>query len=639
MKKITGLLLILLLSLSLTAAERLHFKGEYFLFSDALDYIYGGGNIQLKSKGVSLTGNVLYMDAKGLSGIIYGDVKVTTTGKNSQHAPPLLPEGLSGFQGELSLGPPGGPPEGSQRAAGGTAYDAVFFKGIPTRLLLVSFGESLTFSGDASLVADFKSFVKLAPDMLKDTHLYFEFREFRIDKKGKIKAKIVVPYMMGMPTVPLKSFTVNRGQWAEKTMLAFDNVNYSGLDGLSISFFLRLKEKFIAGDYSIKLYERKLFKLDGAKRGVLFSGKSSLRFKKKELLNVSLLLNSGEQSYNLRLTHRKDFKYFSYSFSQDISGREKIPAFFEFSSDVTVKKLKFIVPKFRFAHDWKKSYTYRLSTPLKLWKKLNLGVSWQRKLISDSYRSDTSDLETNLGFSTKLFSMTSNYNYSRNLVEASVRKNFSVNMKLKPLHFLWGNVTVDMATFYMLSELPFEGGAQTRITPGMNIGIRSAGAGLPFGFRLVPGFTFNRMWDNREENFTDFNYALALQKDIGAFTGSLEYSLAARYRAENFWIEGNNRQNLNLNFGYNMTKGKRGNDSLLLRFYFNNSMIVENISLTGKLSFPYDFVFSSFLLYYNEDKKFRTMEVFIEKTFKKKIKLQGGYSLALKRFFIEFLVI
>ncbi|MCP5049480.1 MAG: hypothetical protein GY940_20080 [bacterium] len=571
------------------AEENLRFKGDYFLFSDDMNYIYGSGNIQMKHRDVIIDGNTLYMDVKKLSGMIYK----------------------------------------------GTG--AVFFKAFPLKQMTVTYGDAMIIGGDKTLKPLFETFIKNAPELLKKASLYFEFREFRINKNQKIKAKIVVPYMMGLPTVPLKRFTVNRGEWAEKTMLSFRNLNYSELDGLSLSFFLRMREKQVKGDYDLKLYERRLFKLDGPKRGILVSGKSGFFYnkKKKELLTISTLLNSGEESFNLTFNHKVDSSWFRYSLAQTVSGRKDLPVFLEFRSDVSIKKLKLVEPRFNFTHNLEKSYSYKLSTPLRLVKKLNLNVGWQRKIIKDRYRSDTSDISTSLSFNHSLFLLSSNYNYSRNLLEATVRKNFAVNLKLKPLWFLEKNVAIDVSSFYLFSSLPFGQETRTRISPGVTLGLRSFGAAMPLGFKLVPKFALNHLWDNREENFTDFNTGIALQKEIGNFGTSIEYALTSRYRAENFWVEGNNRQNLHLNFFFK--DNDRKNYSFLLRFYHNNDLALENISFTGQVNLPFDLNFSSFLLYYNNERKFQTLEIFIQKTFKRTLKIQGGYSLALKRFFIKFL--
>lgn len=594
-------LLPVFMALSLGAADSLDFKGDYFLFSDDKNYIFGGGNILLKTGKLSVKADVLYMNVTEFTGVLYGAVRVTT--------------------------------DEDKKEKKEEQYDAVFFKGLPPQWLMVSYGKEMSAKGEQTLKSLYLNFEKKTPEALKDSALYFEFREFRIDKNKKIRAKIVIPYMMGLPTVPLKKFTVNRGEWAEKTMLAFNNINYSGLDGLSLAFLLRMRQKWIKGDYDIKLYERQLLKLDGAKRGVLFSGKSMLFINKKEFLDTTTLLNSGDRSFNLRLNLRKDFKIFSYALSQNISGRENQPTFLELSSDVTITKLKIMMPTFNFTHDLKRSYSYRMSTPLTLWKKLNLNVSWQRKILKENYRADTSDFATSLNFNSSLFMLSSNYNFSRNLVEATTRKNFAVNLNLKPLLFLEDNVSINLSTFYMFSALPLGNQVQERTSPGVNVRIDSVGIAIPLGFELLPSFTFNHLWDDLQENFTDFNYAFALQKRIGVFKGSVAYTLASRYRAKNFWIEGNNRQNINLDFELK----NEADYSLLLRFYFNNSLALENISFTGKVNLPFDLSLSSFLLYYSMEEKFQTVEVFIEKVFKNKIRLQGGYSLALKRFFVKFL--
>ena len=515
--------------------------------------------------------------------------------------------------------------------------DAVFFKVFPLTLLRITFQETMIMAGDRSLEKSFHEFIKKAPEELKSSSLFFEFREFHIDKNQKIKAKIVVPYMVGMPTVPLRSFTVNRGIRAEKTMLSFNNINYTDSDGLSVAFFLRLREKIVAGDYDLKLYERHLFKLEGPKRGVLFSGEN--RFfptaKQKDLLGFTTLLNSGEKSFNLLFKHNLDTPFFRYSLAQAFSGRENQPAFFEFRSDVTIKKLKPIEPRFDFTFNWKKSYSYKLSTPITLLKKWNFNVSWQRKIIADMYQSDTSDFSTGLGFDARLFSLSSNYNFSKDWLAASVRKNFAVTVRMKPVLFLEDNIALDLSSFYMFSSLPFGNATVSRVSPGVTMAIRSVGAVLPWGLRLVPSFGLNHLWDNRQESFTDFNYVVALRKQSGDFSASIDYSVTSRYRAADFWVEGNNRQNLNLNF--QLEDNLTNKYAFLLRFYYNNNLVMENISLTGKWSLPYDLSFSSFVLYYNQERKFQTIEIFLEKTFKKKIKLQGGYSLALKRFFIKFL--
>jgi len=597
--------LILVLGVTLGAENNLHFKGDYFLFSDDQEYLYGGGNIVVTGADIKITGRTVYLRTQPFEGIIYGGVKIFKRKKQ---------DGKDVFVEDAQC-------------------DAVFLKGMPPRWLRISFIDSIALEGDTALKTSFLGFIKKTPEELKDSSLYFEFKEFRVNRNKKMRAKIVIPYMMGLPAVPLRRFTVKRGEWEDKTLLAFKNINYSVGDGLSVKFMLRLRETFLKGDYTIKLFERKLFNLAEPKRGILFSGRGQVLVNKREFLNYSAVLNSGEESFNVKFNHRKDFKYFSYSLSQRITGRKQQPAFFEFSSELTLKPLKIIVPTVGFTYDFKNSTSYRVSSPLNLVKRMRLNVSWQRRTIRGDYRSDTADISASLNYRIPLFSLASSYNYSKNLLESSIKNNFSANLRLKPLLFLRDNLAFEVSTFCMFSSLPYGDRTETRFSPGINFALRSGGAVMPLGFKLVPAFTFNHLWDKREDRFTDFNYMVSLQKEIGRLRASVDYSLASRYRADNFWIEGSNRQNVNLSFQF---KDLRRYD-FLLRFYYNDNLRLENISLSGQLNLPWDLRFSSFILYYNHENRFQTTEIFVEKIFKRRLIIQGGYSLALKRFFIKFL--
>jgi hypothetical protein len=123
-----------------------------------------------------------------------------------------------------------------------------------------------------------------------------------------------------------------------------------------------------------------------------------------------------------------------------------------------------------------------------------------------------------------------------------------------------------------------------------------------------------------------------LKNKIGRLELSLDYSLVSRYRSEGFWVEGYNVKSLNLS----MNLKKESRYSLGLRLYYNNDLALENITFSGEIYFPANIKLSSFLLYYWNQDKFQSVEVFVEKKFSNIFKLQCGYSLALKKFFVKF---
>jgi signal peptidase I len=601
MATFTKLLCLSLLLLNLTAPAavkpQLYFEGDYFLYCQELNYIYGSGGIVLRGDSIEIRGDVLYLDVQSLKGVVYGHIAVKS----------------------------------ADRAGEPTYRDALFFQAFPFEFSTETYSDQIIKQGKQETG---NWIVKREPQGLKDYAIYYEFREFSIDANRKVRARTVIPYVMGIPSVPLKRLTIKRGKLPEKTLFYFKNINYSDLDGLSLHTGLQVRGGLLRGDYNLKLYERALFKLPGIKRGALFSGSSDLSTKKTRILNLSTVLNSGEKSFNLRLHHHQDLGFLDYALSQTVSGREGSRLFLEFSSYLTLKKLKYIRPKFEFSHDLEKSYSYKISTPVYVWKKMNLHVGLERRVLRNDFRSDTLDFSSSLAFNFPLVNLSSSFYHTRDLVQSMNKNNFSLNLNFKPLTFLEKNVSFRFSSFYMFSAFPGGETVTRKSTPGVNVNLSSRGIGLPIGFTLQPSLSVNHIWDEGEEDFTDFNYLVSLKKRIGPLVCGLDYSLVSRYRSRSFWVEGYNTPNLNLNFQWQQRE-----THLQLRFFYNNEIKLENISLSGQLKLPLGLKLSSFILYYRQSDRFQTVEVFLEKVFKHKIKIQGGYSLALKRFFIKFLLV
>ncbi len=579
--------------LGLGADKPLHLKADYFIYSDDLHYMYGGGNISLKKDSFIIRGDNLYLDLQTFIGVIYGHVFISDNGRIKK-------------------------------------ADVLVCKGFPFSYRCDAFGQQIITRGDQGLP---DSITKRSPQELKKSDLYWEFFECEINKNKKIKAKMVFPFIMGIPSIPFKSFSITRGKIPEKTRLYFKNIGFSSLDGLSLSLLYRMRESFVSGDYNIKFYERELFNENAEiKRGILLSGQMDWLVKKKKFINLSALYNTGDESFNFTLSHRKDLKNISYSISQNISGRENVDTAVEFNSWLMVKKFKFMSPKISFVHNLKNSYSYGLSTPFKVWKKLNFNINYLRKVINEEVESDTQDFSAAMDFTSSLLTLSSVFNISENMLAATQTRNFSTNLKFKTLFLLEKNVSINLSPFYMFSTIPSEDTENSHIFPGVNVEIKSAGLILPLDFIIVPSLTINHVWDNLDVDQTEFNYFLSLKKVFWKLSCSLDYSLISRYRSEGFWVEGYSVKNMN--FSIEMKDKKKY--SLGLRMYYNDDLALENIIFSGKIFFPWNIKLSSFLLYYVTEDKFQSVEVFLEKKFSNIFKLQCGYSLALKKFFVKF---
>ena len=70
--------LVLLMLSCFLEAQLLRFKGDYFIYSDDINYLFGSGNITLYAEtgGIEVKGDLLYLEVGGITGVIYGDVRV-----------------------------------------------------------------------------------------------------------------------------------------------------------------------------------------------------------------------------------------------------------------------------------------------------------------------------------------------------------------------------------------------------------------------------------------------------------------------------------------------------------------------------------------------------------------------------------
>jgi len=221
------------------------------------------------------------------------------------------------------------------------------------------------------------------------------------------------------------------------------------------------------------------------------------------------------------------------------------------------------------------------------------------------------------------------------MLERISRRNFSVQVPFTPLPLAGKSLTLAVTPFYMFNSFPSGDGVQSSSSPGLRLLVRSEGLTLPLGFILRPGFAVNHIWDGLQEDMTDFQSELALTRRVGDMEIAVEYGLASRFLSRGFWVEGTHTRNLSVTGTY-----QRGREiSLRLRMIMDNDLKPDTLTWNGQVHLPWDLRLSSFVIYYIRGERFQTVEVFLEKVVKRKLKIQGGYSFALKKFFFKLLLV
>ena len=586
---------LILCGVMLTAQDHtLHASGRYFIYNDNTKMIFGSGDIVLRSGATRLRGEVLYYDAAARRGILYG-------------------------------GPTGDTGESPQ-------WDIAYFRGVPPEFHFESLGERIASGGTGTQRFQLR---KPTLEELRDNAIYFEFREFSVDPGGRIRARTVIPYIMGMPSMPMRKFTVNRGSLEDRNLFYIEDLHYTRTEGLAVDTRLHLHLRPLHGEFLLKGYERELFHLEGIRRGLLYSGKLALRSGKKDALNLGLRGNTGDGSFNLTLSRTGNMGLLEYSISQHFSGRSGSDPFSEFQGRLAIKPFTGFNPQLFIRYNWKESVTYKISAPLEIKNRLRLKLGLERRILREGYNSDQMELSAEFGFQGRWFSLDSGFRLNRDMLEKISRRNFSVQVPFTPLHLAGDSLTLAVTPFYMFNSFPSGAGIQSSSSPGIRMLVHSAGLKLPLGFVLRPGFAVNHIWDGLQDDMTDFQSELALTRRMGEVEFAVEYGLASRFLSRGFWVEGTHTRNLSVTGTYRT----RRDVNLRLRMIMDNDLKPDTLTWNGQIRLPWDLRLSSFVIYYIRGERFQTVEVFLEKVVKRKLKIQGGYSFALKKFFFKLLLV
>lgn len=596
LRKLLCLSLLSCLVPGLLRGQSIQVSGRYFIYCDHLKMIFGSGEIVLKSGEVTLQGSVLYYDVSTLKGVLYGGPEADLREPTPHHG------------------------------------DVVYFQGIPPRFHSESFRERVISHGD-----ELQRFQLRKPTLeeFKDYALFFEFRGFSVDPRGRIRAETVIPYIMGMPSVPMRHFSVNRGSLENRSLFYLEDLHYTRSEGLALDSRLLLHTRPLRGDFSLKAYERRLFRLPGTPRGLLYSGRMSLYPGKTDLLSVRVGGDTGERSFNLALNRSQRKGWFEYELNQQFSGRHGAGLFTELSARVTLHASKQLRPRFDLRYNWKKSISYSIDIPLEVKEKVRFNLGMERRIFREGFHSDQMDLHANFGFQSHWFSMDSEFRWNRDMLDRINRKNFSIHLPFNPFFLLEKNISIAFTPYYLFNSFPTTGGVETSASPGIRILVQGRGLLLPFGFELRPNLAANHIWEGLEEDVTDFQSHLAIVRKLGGFELALEYNLSSRFLSREFWVEGTNTRNLSVSGGFS----RADEIDLRLRLIMDNDLKPETLTWNGRVKLPWDLRLSSFMIFYVRGNRFQTLEVFVEKMFKHKLRIQGGYSLALKKFFIKLLLV
>ncbi len=552
-------------------------EGNYILYSRDRDYIFACGNLRVRAEGKVMRASYLYFSVASMKGRLFN---VRWRGRE---------------------------------------YDELIIELNPFRWEGLSYSDKVKREGKAEAVQ------LLPPSSLRQARLYYEARSLSLYRNGKITARTVVPYLYGLPALPVSSLVLRAGRM-EKTGLAFERVRLSASEGLSLSLRLAVREKFWSGDYRLRLYERELLGLEGTERGLILSGDGKAGFCRGCSLFSSLSLSPENSMYSFSLGAGFRGRGAELRIAHRVSRTGGVEWENWLTGDLTFSPLRGLSLRAGAGWDYRRSRFVSASALYKS-RALSLGLDYfENRLERENHRFSSRRLNWRLEYTNSLLNFSSSFLFNRDLLSLAEKKDLNLNLSLRPFFLLERSLNFNIrffALFSSLENLP----SSKRFLPGGEMRIEGADFLLPAGVKFIPLLQAVYI-SGRRSDWMDISYSLRFYRQAGPFRLFFDLSQLSRLKAEGFFVEGSNSRYWTAGLEVNR-------DSLFCgaETHWREGTGLEAFRMQGRIKLMYG-ALKFFLLYSGYMKRITGFEAFFEKDLRGLV-LQAGYSMVLKRFFLR----
>ncbi len=552
-------------------------EGDYILYSRDQDYIFACGNLRVRAEGNIMQAAYLYFSVASMKGRLFS---VRWMGKE---------------------------------------YDELIIELNPFRWEGFNYSAKVKKEGKAEAVQ------LLPPSSLRQARLYYEARSLSLYRNGKITARTVVPYLYGLPALPVSSLVLRAGRM-ERTGLAFERIRLSGSEGLSLSLRMAVRESFWTGDYHMRFYERELLGLEGTERGLVVSGQGSAAFCKGCSLFSSLSLSPENNMYTFSLGGGIKRKGAEFKLIHRVSRTGGMEWENWLMGYFTLSPLKGFSLKAGAGWDYRRSRFVSATAYYKR-EEFLLGLDYiENRLERENYQFSSRRLNLRLGYTNSLLNFSSSFLFNRDLLTLVEKKDLNLNLSLTPFSLLERSLNFNIKFFALFSSIENMPSGK-RFLPGGQIMVEGRNFLLPAGVEFVPLLQAAYI-SGRRSDWMEINYTMRFSRQLGPFKFFFDFSQLSRLKAEGFFVEGNSARF--------WTAGLEFKGEPLFyeaESYWKEGMGLEAFRMQGRIKMLYGAV-KFFLLYSGYLRKFTGFEAFFEKDLRGLV-LQAGYSMTLKRFFLR----
>lgn len=514
------ILLILIHPVLKAAGELLEIQGDYLLYSFDYNYIYGRGNIQIKSKQFTIKAGMIELDINEKNALLSGNCIITFQDK-TKHA------------------------------------DSVILSLDPLHLTLRSFKDTIDISHlpEESKDDSEKKFISISMYQLKQSLIYYIGKKFALKKNYSVYGYKSSIFIEGMPSVTFRKFRMDKGVPSEREQpFALDKIWYYPSQGFVVNTSfdyttpgespLYTNQTTLQGQYD-------LFKnlgLDPRGR-ILFNTNQKLQLAKNfELTSKVSYITKNMLQGNLRFYHNLGDTW-SNEWLMDLSkphlGLEE--TWMRWNSNLNLKKWGRM--QMRYAFEISNQNTFDLTYQNTLFKKLNLNFSHSltKLLIQDDQFNRVSRSNFSASYTTKIFDLSGNYSFHRDELQSLRQTDPRVQLRISPFTLYDGLLKFNISSSVNVTQLKRKDFQDQLFNANTTVNMETVPFQVIPGGELSASFQLEHLHTKDPLNRTvSFGYILRGKQDVGKLWNfEFIYHYNTRREPTHWFIQGTHSQEWN----------------------------------------------------------------------------------------------
>jgi hypothetical protein len=521
-------LLLMLLTIHAWGKNLVEIEGDYLLYSYDFNYLYGKGNIRLTFRNFVIRAEVVEISIGEKLGRLSRDCTVEFDGK-------VYRADVLDFDLE----------KGALRSAN-------FGERVETLAIPTEGGQTESSKGAM------KEFQPLSWDELKKSFVYFLNKKVEIRKNYSVHGRQTTVFIEGIQSVSIRKFRLDKGieEKSEKT-IRLNKIWYYPSQGIVVNTSLdwdkNIRKSVLKNSTSLE-FQYDLFgnNAPAPRSRTYFSSLHTLQMPKNEKISLNLnyissnMLNAA-LAFTLPLGKKLKTEWLADYRKPDL-GREEL--WLRFHSTLSVIGKGSLLLKLGYEKRNQNTVEVTYDQPLVKNVRLLLHHMQSRLLFGTDRFNRLANSSASLFYSTKIFSLASEYSLNRDLLNNQSQANPQVRLNLNPFSFYQGLLKANFSSQIMINQLTMAGHRESLFRANLAMSVDSEAIQVRRGTELSFSLAMEQYIDRDPlSNFTTAGYLIRGKQDLfGVAAMELQYNYQSRRQTRSWLISGTHSQDVNAVF-------------------------------------------------------------------------------------------